>query len=130
MNDDKRILTEIAKKICTNHCIASFECGKTKAAAGNLPLCGTNTVCPLQEYDVQHSNSMRLEKKDILSWWQNEPTLDELDTLCQYCTHRDKSNDTDTTFSTESCFVTHCIDCPVQMYRENIEEATAEAMMS
>lgn len=126
MKEKENQLYEAAKKVCTNHCISSFACGKTKISAGHLPLCGTNKVCPLQEYNVQH----REGKEDMMRHIMCGPTMEDLDLLCENCKHRDKYKDTRNTFSLDSCFETHCIDCPVQMDREGIEETIAEAMMS
>lgn len=129
MMDNHRIevqLQKAAAKICDPGCIACFDCGKNKERAVNLPLCGTNTVCPLQRYDIDHSKA----PADMLARLMNEPTLEDCSLLCQFCEHRNASNDTEDSISLESCFATHCIDCPVEMCREGIEELAAEAAMS
>lgn len=119
-------LNAAACKVCNSGCIAGFECGKSKADWGRLPLFGSNTVCPLQKYEVEHTD----KGKTLIERLRNTPELEELDLLCQHCDFRDKSKDTPETFSLESCFVSHCMDCPVESCRENIEETIAEARMS
>ena len=119
-------LQEAAAKICDYECIACFNCGKSKERAINLPLCGTNIVCPLQKYNVDHSKA----PKDMLARLMNEPTVGDCNLLCQFCEHRDKSKDTADSMSLESCFSSHCIACPVEMCREGIEETMAEGRMS
>lgn len=128
MTDEKihEHLVNSARKVCTPGCIAGFECGKSKEYKGSLPLCGTNKICPLQKYEIKHDD----RPQDLLTRLSNEPSLQELDLLCEFCEHRDKTADTDKEFSLESCFVSHCIDCPVESCREGIMEVYAEAQMS
>lgn len=98
--------------------MAGFDCGK-KRDFNPIPLIGTNTVCPLAKFRVHASD-------EINDW----PTIAELDYLCEVCEHRDKSSDTKDEFSLASCFESHCIDCPVESCRENIQECMAEAALS
>ena len=119
-------LIAAASKVCTSGCIACFECGKSKSSFNHLPPFGTNKICLLEKYGVEHDDS----PKDIIESLKNNPDLDDLYILCKHCEHRDSSKDKDNELSIESCFETHCMDCPVQMCRETIQECTAEAMMS
>ena len=121
----KKELQVAACKVCTTGCIASFNCGKTKSAFRTIPLFGSNTVCPMEKFNVDHSK----EKTDWVERLENQLDLDDLYLLCKYCEHRDKSNDTENTISTANCFESHCMDCPVQSCRENIQECMAEGAM-
>ena len=119
-------LISAANKVCTPGCIASFACGKSKSEFGTIPLFGSNTVCPLAKYGIEHSEErLSLEERLCLS-----PDLSDLYLLCKHCEHRDTSRDTPDTISTANCFETHCMDCPVQSCRENIQEARVEGAMS
>ena len=93
-----------------------------------LPLIGKNTVCPLAKYNVEHEKPKRSERTGFIL--RDDPTMDELAALCQYCDFRDASKDTDEEIDLESCYFTHCMDCPVQHVRDNILECAAEAAMS
>lgn len=119
-------LISAACKVCNSGCIASFNCGKSKSEFGTVPLFGSNTVCPLEKYEIEHSTEKRSLEERLMS----HPDLDDLFLLCKYCEHRDTSNDAEDTIFTANCFESHCIDCPVQSCRENIEEAMAEGAMS
>lgn len=125
-NSIKNELIAAARKVCDSECIACYECGKSKTIGRTLPLIGKNTVCPLQKYNIEHNDG----PKSFLERLQNDATLEDLDFLCEYCEHRDKSKDTPESFSIGNCYMTHCLDCPVQMYRDGIEECAAEARMS
>lgn len=118
----KKELQAAACKVCTSGCIASFDCGKTKSDFGAIPLFGANTVCPLEKFNVDHDK----EKTDRAG----RLGLDDLYLLCKYCEHRDSSNDTEHSISTARCFESHCMDCPVQSCRENMQEGLAEGAMS
>lgn len=122
----KKELQIAACKVCTSGCIASFDCGKTKSTLGTIPLFGSNIVCPLAKFNVDHSK----EKTDLIESLKNQPTLDDLYMLCEFCEHRDTTNDTDDSFSKENCFESYCIDCPVQSCIDNVLECIAEGAMS
>lgn len=119
-------LLAAASKVCTSGCIACFECGKSKSSFSHLSPFGTNKICPLGKYDVKHDDS----PKDFIESLRNNPDLDDLFVLCKHCEHRDQPKDEDDELSLESCFETYCMDCPVQMCRETIQECAAEAAMS
>ena len=122
-------LKAAACKVCTNECFASYDCGKEKNRIGRpLPLVGKNTVCPLAKYHVEHQQPRISDKTGFILF--NDPTMDELSALCRYCDFRDPSQDTEENIDLESCFFTHCMDCPVQHLRDNILECAAEAAMS
>ena len=125
-NTQKNQLFSAACKVCTPGCIASFNCGKSKSEFGTVPLFGTNTVCPLEKYGIEHPE----EKRRLEERLMHSPDLDDLFVLCKHCEHRDASNDTPNVISTANCFETHCMDCPVQSCRENILECMAEGAMS
>ena len=123
----KQKLLEAATRICTPACIAGYDCGKSKAAGFGKPIPlfnKENAVCPLEKYKIEH--------KELSKNWLDAdyPTLEDIFLLCKYCDHRDSNMDTEDTISIENCFMTHCMDCPVQMCRESIAECDAEASCS
>lgn len=124
----KFFLKTAACKVCTNECLASYDCGKEKTHMGRpLPLVGTNETCPLAKFDVEHQ-SRKSDKTGFIL--RDDPTLEELTALCEHCDFRNNSKDTGNEISLESCFFSHCIDCPVQSCRDGILECAAEAAMS
>lgn len=125
-NTEKQQAIEAAKKVCTSGCIACFECGKSKSNFGSISRFGNNEICPLAKYDVEHKD----DREGFLESLLNNPDLDDLFILCKHCDHRDSSDDKENDISISSCYETHCMDCPVQMCRENIQECAAEAAMS
>lgn len=121
-------LYEAASKVCTKGCISCFDCGKTKSPYTLPPSPNSQlTVCPLLKFDIPHKEE---KETDLIKRWANQPTLDDVNLLCEFCEHRDKSGDTEESFSLESCFMTHCINCPVSSVRDCIEECVAEARWS
>ena len=119
-------LLAAACKVCTSGCIASYECGKSKALAKSIPLFGKNNICPLAKYEVEHKD----DEKDFMAILANDPTPDDLFVLCKHCEHRDASQDTSDIICFASCYEEYCLDCPVQSCREAIQECMAEAQMS
>lgn len=121
-------LYDAAAKICDKDCLACFECGKSKSSYCLPSFPGNKAeVCPLQKYGVIHDDT---REKDPFALWASDPTYEDLNLLCQFCDHRDKSDDTDDTISLESCFMTHCISCPVGIVRDCLDEREAEARCS
>lgn len=112
---------ETACKVCSPNCIASYDCPK-KATAGLLPPAGTETVCPLAKYDAP------AEVKDP---FKDHISLEDLFYACRNCEHvNNLDEEKNWERDREKVFETVCIDCPIQMCRENILEARAEAAMS
>lgn len=121
-------LYNAAAKVCTDGCISCFNCGKSKSQYTLPPSPGNQlTECPLLKYNVVRKP---IDPIDFLARWANNPTEEDINLLCEYCEHRDKSEDDGETFSLESCFRTHCISCPVQSVRDCIQESEAEARWS
>lgn len=121
-------LYDAAAKVCTEGCISCFECGKKKAAI-TLPIVlgGQLKECPLAKFNVERPV---IDPMDFLARWANEPSHEDLNLLCLHCEHRDVSADTADEFSLTSCFMTHCISCPVESVRDCLEEREGEARCS
>lgn len=113
---------DTACKICDSDCMASYDC--PKKAASPWPLFGKETVCPLAKYDVS-------EKPKTDNPFGPRISLEDLFYVCANCKHANVIESEDTwEIERERTFETVCIDCPVQMCRDNILEARAEAAMS
>ena len=126
MKDVKKLISErayeTACKVCSPNCIAPYDCPKKNAETAILPPVGTETVCPLAKYNAP---------AEIKDPFKNCISLEDLFYVCRNCEHvnnLDKENDWE--INREKVFETVCIDCPVQMCRENILETRAEAAMS
>ena len=83
----------------------------SKASVVEIPPVGTDKVCPIA--------SMKATKRI-------EPILSEEDTwaICRKCQFTDDGE------IAPDAYVMHCMDCPVEMAREGIQESAAEASVS
>lgn len=113
---------ETACKLCDSTCIASYDCSKKSRSL--LPLVGKEAVCPLAKYDVPK----KPEKDSIFG---PSITMEDLFYACADCKHAKVfAEGGKWVLNRDGCYEDACIDCPVQMCRDNILECIAEAAMS
>ena len=113
---------ETACKLCGSTCIASYDCPKKSRSL--LPLVGKEAVCPLAKYDVPEAPA-----RDSI--FGPSVTMEDLFYACADCKHAKVFAEGDEwVLDRESSYEAACIDCPVQMCRDNIHECMAEAAMS
>lgn len=113
---------ETACKLCNSTCIASYECSKKTKSL--LPLIGKETVCPLAKYDVPEA-----PVRDSI--FGPSITMDDLFYACADCKHAKVFAEGDEwVLDRDASYEDACIDCPVQICRDNILECMAEAAMS
>lgn len=129
MNFEKCALSG-AQKICgPGGCLCGYPCSRPEHKEKSfkpLDLFGPSTVCPLEKYPVTHDTRHWTER----TFDESNPTQDEFFALCALC-----DNTGDVEIAGDEMTVTpidfkRCMDCPVHIMRENIEENRAEARMS
>lgn len=115
--------TVAAKKVCVNDCPAAYPtCMKCKKV---IPLVGKENICPLAKYNVPQERNPKpwheIGAAEVMSYGDSFA-------LCACCEYGKLSKDE--TEVTRMGFCEVCIDCPVNMCEDNLEEAEAEARMS
>ena len=124
----KKVLEEealkIAGNICCNDCIANFQSCKFSSGQG-LPRVGVGATCPLEKYKV-------VEPAKASAFVQKKVTVDDCYTVCANCEHATVTKQKKGFFAVDikDAFESFCLDCPVQMLRDCIQENEAEARMS
>ena len=120
-----------ARKICISGCFAGYtSCKKPQHVAKSnlvapISLIGENTICPLQKYDVPYSLP-----KPFWEGLESQPTLDDCFWICANCDHGAVHQKEKDLVLDRPGWDTICIDCPVELTRDSIEECLAEARMS
>lgn len=117
------------RKLCgEGTCIAAFDCGHPKNKLIHpARLLSTNTVCPLAKYNTPPDENVK-------PWYErhvSETTVsgDEIFALCADCDNAEVTEDGDMYVVTRKD-IHLCVDCPVKMTEECMQELAAEAMMS
>ena len=117
------------RKLCgEGNCIAHFDCGHKKSTLVHpaRPL-GKSTVCPLAKYNTQ-------PVENVKPWYERQVseytvTEDEIFALCADCDNAEVTEDGDEYLLTRK-EIRLCMDCPVKMVEECMQEMAAEAMMA
>lgn len=118
-----------AKKICNGSCISGIPCNRPEMKASfpapQRPFNPGNTNCPLSVYPVCKQTKPWYEcRREEL-----EPSQDEIFSLCALCENSNVTEDGDS-YVLERVSLKNCMDCPVKMCEENMQELAAEAAMS
>ena len=123
-----------AKQVCgRGECFCAYECGHSNKAGNGkscVPTVGEDTVCPIAKYNVTPDTRTFEER---LATHEQDVDMNGLFALCACCEHSDgaeKVRDCYVLNRTTECYMNHCLDCPVNMTRECMEEGCAEAAMS
>ena len=112
-----------ARSLCAmGGCFSGYNCGHADRKTPHpLPLMGADKECPIAKYNTEPPSA---------------PTeIDEngLFAICACCPHTKgakpdpKDNRRMIIDADDNLLTNHCIDCPVQMAWENMQEAKAEA---
>ena len=117
------------RKLCgEGNCIAHFDCGHKKSTLVHpaRPL-GNSTVCPLAKYNTP-------PVENVKPWYERHVseytvTEDEIFALCADCDNAEVTEDGDM-YVVNRKDIHQCVDCPVKMTEECMQELAAEAMMS
>lgn len=119
-----------AQKICgQGGCLCGYPCSRPEHKEKNfkpLPLIGSSSECPLEKYPVIHDTRHWTERTRE----ESTPTEDEFFALCARCNNTGDIELAGDSMTVRPIDFKKCIDCPVHMTRESIEEAAAEARMS
>lgn len=120
-----------AKKLCgLGTCISGFPCGHEKHnLVKPARLMSAAPECPLAKYNIQTEHDPR-------PWWERnrsecEPSEEELFAICALCGNGDVTELAGGEYlELERKDIHYCLDCPVEMTREEMAEISAEARMS
>ena len=118
-----------AMKVCgMGECYAPYPCNhKNHACCGLSPITDDDT-CPMEKYHVV--------EKDERPWYEvpcseREVTTDDIFYLCANCDYAVVESVGDGYEQiTRVGFKEHCLDCPVKLIEDSIQEDAAEAVMS
>lgn len=123
---------EAAKKICARGCLAGYEsCKKPQHAKEDgepnigISLNAPDIGCPLAKYEIPDA-----PVKSFFERIGSEPNRNDCFYLCMNCEHAATEVMDERMSVYWPNFERSCIDCPVQMIREIISEAEAEAAMA
>lgn len=116
-----------AKKICgIGTCICAYPCGHQNRKERGLKLYGENQKCPLEKYNVIPDKRKFFD----IPYKESNPSPDELFALCANCQFAEVEEFTDHYEVNMKSLEKYCIDCPVNLVRESMQELAAEAAMS
>lgn len=123
-----------AKAVCgQGECIACYNCGHKNKTKGVMPKLGTAEKCPLEAYNVIPDTRTFIEKLKAGDLCRNtEENLEGLFALCACCEHAEvieKESSYELSID-DRAYMLNCIDCPVRMARDDIQENMTEAAMS
>lgn len=119
-----------AKKLCNQFCIAPYACGNQKEPYPGAPnpVC-TGETCPVAKYHAYNTNDDK--------WWEHHASEqytseDEIFALCALCENSvvKQSPEDEDVFIATRVELWKCLDCPVKMVEESMQENAAEAAMS
>lgn len=117
-----------AKKICgCGECLCAYQCNHENHSDHPVSAIGKDTTCPLAKYNITP------EPKSLGPAWlrksrsELEPSYAELAAVCAKCEFSKMKNGE---VLRDDCFYDHCLDCPVYMTEESMQETAAEARSS
>lgn len=121
-----------ATKLCNcEACFVPFPCERKKwhprqGSISSLTPIGNDTECRLKAYPVKEDTNKKpwYERKRT----EYEITYDELAAICAECSYARVAGKE--IIRSDQDYYNHCLDCPVQMTREAMDEASAEAANS
>lgn len=121
---------EAATILCgSGQCIACYECGHCNHSnVTGLPPVGEQTVCPLSKYEVVPDTRSFAEK--LKAGDNDSLDINGLFSICACCSHCDdvKVDGNEYTLDrSEGSYYAYCMDCPVAMAWDNLQEGMAEA---
>lgn len=133
INQNKNELHEAAMKFCRKGCPANYKnCARCQEVQlAKVQMIGTNSVCPLAKYAVPEQS----EVSDFIKRLASLPDINDCDVLCMACEHcgvEDRGEHFILSLGHGDLdeYRNYCLDCPVGMAREHIQESSAEARMS
>ena len=117
-----------AEKICVDSCPCYYDSCVRKNRTRRLPRYGISAKCPIAKYEV-NPESTETEDSPYKTYPGKEfsVTKDELFAVCALC-DRAALKETKRRFELEvdDCYADFCIDCPVCLVRDNMDESVAE----
>ena len=118
-----------AKKVCgIGECIAPYPCDHSNHVCYGLSPITADVTCPMEKYQIA--------EKDERPWYEvpyseREVTQEDIFYLCANCKYAviEPMEDGYEQIIRVG-FEEHCLDCPVKMIEDTIQEGAAEAAMS
>lgn len=111
---------ESAKKLCNPSCICRAGCGREKKGEGSLPLLDPGFICPLEKYGITDRTPPVFPRARV--------TEEDVFYLCADCGNG-KVEHTRNGEAVTAADGRKCLDCPVNMAWEAMQEFRAEAAM-
>lgn len=113
-------------------CFGCFDCGHLNKADQPVARVGKGNVCPVAGYNVQPDNRSFIEKLNAGEGYDPEKDSECLFAVCACCEHATVTENGGryTLHRSSDDYRNYCLDCPVNMCMESMQETTAEAAMS
>ena len=123
-----------AKRLCgCDQCFGNYDCGHPNNVSKNIRMSklSEDTVCPLAHYNAEVDTRSFAERL-----MAGEKPLEDSDifAICACCEYSNGAKEIGEELVeldlTEESYMKHCLDCPVHMAFECMQENRAEAEMS
>lgn len=123
-----------ANQVCgQGQCLGCFNCGHTNKADYLMNKHSNGTQCPLEKYNVKPDTRTFKELLESEEYNPNiENQMENMFSVCACCEHsnvieKDGYYELD---RTEEDYCEYCLDCPINMALETLQEGMAEASIS
>jgi hypothetical protein len=128
LGKEEKDIESAATKVCGyGECICGYNGCNHSNRMSSLPTIGNDTCCPMEKYNITPQKNRLISMDSIL----DDTDLFLLCANCDYAKVVETNNGEELELErTDEEYQAHCMDCPVQMCRDNMVETMAEAMMS